>query len=290
MSSSFIDILIDRIKHEYSLPAPATTNCTVTRDELTTIQRECTAISDFDTGNLRSYIFNHAFVQNRSPILCKQSIHGKIIVALESETQTDEIPWDTWFRILRLFYSESKITVVVLARTVERIAPLPGKPIRPEHINGGYTYACHPDFICVYRAEDATRVLIHELFHAHCADNQADGTDVIEAKTEAWAEIVYSILLGRGNKRTSQMNLLHQSEWMHTQNRGIQKYHLITKSPREFPWRYTIGKEQIFREITHITADTETDHVHWKRSLRLTPHPSISQKRLHGVSATSTML
>jgi hypothetical protein len=286
--SPFIDILIDRIKYEYSLPVPNYSSCTIRRDEFNTIQRECTTASDFDTANMRSYIFNHTFVEGRAPILCNESIHGKIIVALESEKQVDDIPWDMWFRILRLFYNKSKITIVILARTVKRIAPSPGKPIQPEHINGGYTYACHPDFICVYRAEDATRVLIHELFHAHCSDNHKDGIDRIEAKTEAWAEIIYAILLGRGNKRTSQINLVSQSNWMNIQNRGIQRYHRTSKSAREFPWRYTIGKEEIFREITHIKQD-DSD-LYWNRSLRLTPPPTNTQKRLHGVAITSIML
>lgn len=286
--SPFIDILIDRIQEEYSKPVPKYSKSRITREEMNTIQRECTTASDFDTANMRSFIFHHTFIHNRAPILCNESIHGKIIVALESEKQVDDIPWDTWFRILRLFYNKSKITAVILARTTERIAPAQGNPIRPEHINGGYTYACHPDFICVYRAEDATRVLIHELFHAHCSDNQKDGTDLIEAKTEAWAEIIYAILLSCGQKRTAQINLLRQSDWMHVQNSRIQAYHGIHISSREFPWRYTLGKEQIFRDITHIPE--RESHRGWNNSLRLTPPPTRTQKNLHGVALSSTML
>ena len=37
----------------------------------------------------------------------------------------------------------------------------------------------------IYKAEDATRVLIHELMHSSCADNHENGIDIVEAETEA---------------------------------------------------------------------------------------------------------
>jgi hypothetical protein len=285
----FIEILIDRVKHEYSLPPPRYSDCEITPQMMSAIQRECTTQNEIDTANMRYYIYNHAFVQGKAPVLCRRSAHGTLIVALESAEQQDEVPWETWFRILRLFHKTKHITALVLARMLERIAPSIHHPIKPVHINGGSTYSCSPETICVYRAEDATRVLIHELFHAMCSDDHREGVDWVEAKTEAWAEVIHAIILAKG-KRTSAVNgIKKQLQWMEIQNHGIRSGHMQTTAPSEFPWRYTIGKEIVFRRITGL--HTEPSRVaKWSRSLRLTPPPTAEQKRAHGVATSSTML
>ena len=285
----FLEILIDRVKHEYATPVPSHRPCEITRPELDAIERECTTQNNIDTANMRMYIYNHAFVQGKSPVLCRRSAHGKLIVALESPAQEADIPWDTWFRILRLFSTGKHITALILARTTKRIAPPAGRPIEPVHINGGSTYSCSPDTICVYRAEDATRVLIHELFHAMCSDNHADGIDWLEAKTEAWAEVIYSIVMAKGVRNASERALKRQAQWIAVQNDGIRARHMRTNKPSEFPWRYTIGKELVFHRITHLPAPALTAHE-WNGSLRLTPPPTVAQKREHGVAPSSTML
>lgn len=284
----FLEILIDRVKHEYTTPVPSHSPCEITRPELDAIERECTTQNNIDTANMRLYIYNHAFVQGNAPVLCRRSAHGKLIVALESPAQEADIPWDTWFRILRLFSTGKQITALILARTTKRIAPPAGRPIEPVHINGGSTYSCSPETICVYRAEDATRVLIHELFHAMCSDNHADGVDWLEAKTEAWAEVVYSVVLAKGARNASERALKRQAQWIAVQNDGIRARHMRTDKPSEFPWRYTIGKELVFHRITHLSVESPARE--WNGSLRLTPPPTVTQKREHGVAPSSTML
>lgn len=285
----FLEILIDRVKHEYSLRPPSYSDCSMHAKELETIRRECSEQSSIDTANMRSYIFNRTFVNGDAPILCRQSVHGRIIVALESTEQVADIPWDTWFRILRLFSNGKQITAVILARTLKRTAPPRGEPIRPVNINGGYTYPCRPDFICVYRAEDATRVLIHELFHAMCSDNLMEGIDWMEAKTEAWAEVIYSVVLAKGARDASERALKRQAQWIAVQNNGIRSRHMRTDKSSEFPWRYTIGKELVFHRITHLPRPIVTARE-WNGSLRLTQSPTATQKREHGVATSSTML
>ena len=285
----FLEILIDRVKHEYATPAPSHRPCEITRPERDAIERECTTQNNIDTANMRLFIYKRAFVEGKAPVLCRRSAHGTLIVALESSAQEADIPWETWFRILRLFHARKHITALILARTTKRIAPRPGRPIEPVHINGGSTYSCSPETICVYRAEDATRVLIHELFHAMCSDNHADGVDWLEAKTEAWAEVTYSIILAKGNRDASERALTRQAHWIAVQNDGIRVRHMRTDKSSEFPWRYTIGKELVFHSITHIPEPSLTSRE-WNGSLRLTPPPTATQKREHGVASSSTML
>ena len=62
------------------------------------------------------------------------------------------------------------------------------------------------------------------------------------------------------------------------------------KSPlsMEFPWRYTIGKEQVFREWFHSIPKTMNSD--YSTSLRLTIPPTDKQKRDQGVRPTSIIL
>ena len=107
----------------------------------------------------------------------------------------------------------------------------------------------------MYRAEDATRVLIHELQHSCCLDHPEQGVDQVEAETEAWAELLYVALLSEGDPETFSQFLSRQSTWMVTQNDEVKKHMksatskgpMIKGSEMEFPWRYTLGKEEVWR-------------------------------------------
>ena len=129
-------------------------------------------------------------------------------------------------------------------------------------------------------------MLIHELFHACCSDNHDDGLDLVEAKTEAWAELIYCAMITRGISTSFQNQLKKQSSWMDAQNRIISKYYI--KTTQQFPWRYTIGKEDIWKQWGIFDKDSQ--HILLNNSLRLTYPPSSTQKRREGILVTSTIL
>jgi hypothetical protein len=113
----------------------------------------------------------------------------------------------------------------------------------------------------------------------------------VEAKTEAWAEVIYAIVIARGKRQSAQTALYRQLDWMRAQNHVIRRDHMKTESMEEFPWRYTIGKEIVFRKITGFEEGPRgVDVPRWTGSLRLTPPPTAEQKRAHGVANRSTML
>ena len=78
--------------------------------------------------------------------------------------------------------------------------------------------------------------------------------------------------------------LQKQSEWIIKQNEKVKKY--ITY-PMEFPWRYTIGKEDVWRRW-NILQDYKSNLV--VNSLRLTYPPNNTLKKRFHVSNDSTML
>lgn len=284
-------LLIDEVGYqvqaEFAQPAPKIRNSRITEKEFEILKKESLTDSQFDPVNLRKQMFIHVFYKKLAPYIVKESQHGKIIALLYSQEQQHDIPWDLWFRILRMFYKGKPFTICFLAHPLPREFPdTKYNEISPFNINGGYTYPCNPSFICIYRAEDATRVLIHELFHASCSDNHDDGLDLVEAKTEAWAELLYCALITRGIHTSFQNQIKKQSIWMSTQNKIISKYYI--KKPYDFPWRYTIGKEDIWKQWGIFNKDFK--QIDLRNSLRLTYPPTSYQKYQYSVLGRSTIL
>jgi hypothetical protein len=137
--------------------------------------------------------------------------------------------------------------------------------------------------IVIYRAEDATRVLLHELQHASCLDHKEHGTDLVEAETEAWAELLYAGILSQGKKPLFYELVRKQADWMQAQN-AVVKRHIHHE--RQFPWRYTVGKEEVWRRWGLIQSVHSHSHPSKPMySLRLTPPPSTALKRAFGIDS-----
>jgi hypothetical protein len=197
-----------------------------------------------------------------------------------------------WGRILRLCFTSQPFTIYFLASPSLRQFPSsPSSPsaIRPEHINGGYTYPCRQDTIVIYRAEDATRVLIHELQHALCLDHPERGIDQVEAETEAWAELLYTAFLAKGEFTQWKRIWSRQWRWIQAQNQQVAR-HMRSPLSQEFPWRYTIGKEQVLRKWLLPVSSGSSVSSSVQGSLRLTAPPTKQQKQEQGIRSSSIVL
>jgi hypothetical protein len=73
--------------------------------------------------------------------------------------------------ILRIFSITKNFTIWFLPIVYVRKFPLNGQLISPEHINGGYTYH-NGETIFIYRLEECTKVILHEILHHSKYDNQ----------------------------------------------------------------------------------------------------------------------
>jgi hypothetical protein len=287
--SILMDAIIETVREEFQKKAPSWDITSLTEHHMNFLNQECNQSSEFDPSNKRKQMFDH-LLDGKAHTLVATCSYGEVIAVLEDPLQAKHIPWELWGRMFRL-YSEKNhppFRVYLLANPHLRVFP-PGKqPITPENINGGYTYPCRRETILIYRAEDATRVLLHEMMHSCCLDNHALGVDQVEAETEAWAELMYVALLSEGNTARFQDLLGRQSTWMVIQNEEVKK-HMTKPNSHQFPWRYTIGKEEVWRRWG-ILSNTTNKTIKLKNSLRLTfPVDTVLKKRFH-VKEDSTIL
>lgn len=289
--SILTNTLLESINKEFALEEPTWNICGITEKELQFLIEECNNTSEFDPLNSRKTMLEK-YLSNQSYTMFSECDYGKVFGIFESINQMAELPLGLWGRILRM-YSEKKggkpFKVYFLAVSNLRLFPEYHKAITPENINGGYTYRCDPETIVIYRAEDATRVLIHELMHSCCLDKPENGVDIMEAETEAWAELIYIGFVSQGKKFIFNDLLKRQSEWMRKQNKKV-KRHMKDPESREFPWRYTIGKEDVWRRWGILYMENLKPDIHIGKSLRLTYPPNDMMKERFKVLKTSHML
>ena len=278
---ALLNAVLDLMRHEFKKKEPSwTTIPFVSQTDLAYLEEECSQPSDFDRLGLRKTMFQR-FKAGTARYEVRRCEYGQVMAIYDDKEQ--HVPWGLWGRILRSYHERGskQARVFLLAHPALREFPkIKAKPIAPENINGGYTYHCNKQTIMMYRAEDATRVLIHELQHASCLDHTDNGVDQTEAETEAWAELLYAGFLSKGNAPMFHQLIKRQSDWMQTHNAVVQKH---LKKPMDFPWRYTIGKEAVWKRwgiLQPASIVKEAQH-----SLRLTPPPTAELKEVFGVSS-----
>jgi hypothetical protein len=107
---------------------------------------------------------------------------------------------------------------------------------------------CDPQTIVVYRKEEVTRVLIHELFHASCSDPYTKDTPQIEADTEAWAELFLCGMKAKGQLQPWIRHMREQICWAVRQAAPVQSKYGV-RSPNDYAWRYLIGRILVWRRL-----------------------------------------
>lgn len=212
--------------------------------DLLWLKQEAAAEPKFDTLGAKSTIWN-GYLQGLYDLVCKVCPYGKVLVFVKKGEQ-DPTPWQTWARIYQLFGPHGW-RVGYFPSEFKRELPEPGQPIGPEHVNGGYAMPCHTNSIIIYRKEEATRVLIHELFHAACCDRDLN-LEAKEAETESWAELVLIAFLAGGNKRKAKELFQKQLRWMGENHATLLKYYNI-QGVQDYVWRYTIGREEAYYRL-----------------------------------------
>lgn len=198
-----------------------------------------------DDKNLRSEML--AIWRKGEADLKVRELPGRCrLVFLGTDAQWSQIPWTLWSRILQaighpigylLFYAHPKKR------------EYPDKDIdttiKAEHINAGYSFLCQQHTVVIYRFEEATRVLVHELLHTACFDKDLSVED-LEASTEAWAEVLLCALLSKGASRVF-MNLWRkQCAWIEAQTKHL-KTEWGIQGPDDYCWRYLIGRHEVLK-------------------------------------------
>ena len=174
------------------------------------------------------------------------------VVFLGTEEQWSQIPWATWARIFQLvehpighvlFYADPRI----------REDPAEGSPTQKE-INGGYSYICSQELVVIYRFEEATRVLLHELLHTLCFDSEK-GVEHLEAHTEAWTELFLCALLSKGSSTKFNKLWRQQVHWMVEQAKSLSVESEVN-TPADYAWRYMKGKMELLEGMGFLRGYT----------------------------------
>ena len=100
----------------------------------------------------------------------------------------------------------------------------------------------------MYRAEEGTRVLIHELLHASCLDPEGEPVEIREATIESWAELFLVALVGRGQPRRVAALWAKQAQWIRDVNNRAFHHHGVT-GPAAYGWRYMVGREGVLADL-----------------------------------------
>lgn len=214
-------------------------------------------VSPFDPLELRNSLWRD--YQRGTAKAEAYTLPNAKLILLNPVKNSVEPPWSLWARIFQWLGPSTSgrvWRVFWLPAEQPRLLPPPGEEISSVHINGGYCYPCKPDTIVVYRKEEATRVLIHELLHAACTDPQDADLTMREATTETWAELYLVAILSGGKARKAMKLWSIQSHWIADQNAQLHDQHNVVQ-PSDYAWRYTLGREVVLDQL-HIALPAPT--------------------------------
>lgn len=205
----------------------------------------------FDRLGLKRGVWND-LVSGKLRLQCRRlgaPTLARVIYALPGSVK--EPPWDLWARIFQWFgpaASGQPWRVIWYAATAPRTFPALGQDLGPEHVNGGYTRPCSTDGIVIYRAEEATRVLVHELLHAACLDEPDWSIPLREAQIEVWAELFLIALLSKGQLAAAGALWAKQAQWVVDVNWKAETAHGASDLS-DYAWRYLKGREEMYARL-----------------------------------------
>jgi hypothetical protein len=255
-----------RVREEYAKPPPAHKEVQVLQGDLLYIFKTATEDDPFDTAGLKKDSAS-AIGSGRAVVLKSICSLGEILVVSFKESPL--IPqWNTWWRAVRLLSAKKPVRILIFGHPQDRIAPPPPHRIGPAHVNGGMAMRCDPQTIVLYRKEEVTRVLLHELLHASCSDPYHKETPQIEADTEAWAEMLLCAMAAKGQQQGWVRHMREQIDWAVKQASSLQTAYKVY-SPKDYAWRYLIGRLDVWRALG-LQVPWPTQQKKILRSLRFT--------------------
>ena len=233
---------------------------TITPNDINALREQATEELVWDTSKIRLSMWEK-WLKKEVSLKAFSCEFGRVIVLGTAE------PPPSWIRIFRLLKTTQKIRIIWFASEEKRVAPPQGKPIMPTHVNGGYAQKCNSGSIVIFRKEEATRVLIHELLHTSCTDPIAYLPQV-EADTEAWAEVILVAIASKGEQHIFDKLWSIQATYSVKQSAAARKYHQV-RSSADYGWRYITGRLEYFRTLgLHLPSEPKT--IVPVRSFRLT--------------------
>jgi len=233
------------------------------------LKKECETDSPFDPLKLRLSCW-WQYMSGKYKLKCSECDLAKVISIVPANI---EPPLEDWGRIFQWLgpAPQGRWTIYWIGSKKKREFPMKGKPLDPSHVNGGYTVPCSAHGVFIYRLEEATRVLIHELLHAACLDPPHATLPVREATIEAWAELFLVAHRSRGKIPAAASLWKLQSQWIADTNHKALTHNNV-KGPDDYAWRYLNGRAGIFKSLGIELPNPR--ELPLKASSRFT-HPSL---------------
>ena len=210
------------------------------------LKRECETESPFDPLNLKLAGWTD-YHSGKLKLKCSESTLAKVICILPANV---EPPLEDWGRIFQWLGQppKGKWRVYWIGSTAKREFPGRGAPMGAANVNGGYTIPCSTDGVFIYRIEEATRVLIHELLHAACLDPAGASLPLGEATVEAWAELFLVAHRAGGNETRAAALWSKQAQWIADTNHKAATHNNV-RGEADYAWRYLNGRAGVFMEL-----------------------------------------
>lgn len=238
-------------------------------------EAEAAAGGQFDRLGLKAGVWS-AVERGEARVLCRELGTGLARVLAFLPHGVAEPNWDLWARIFQWFGPAAgggPWRVTWYAAPTPRRFPAVGQDLGPEHVNGGYTRPCTTEGIYIYRAEEATRVLVHELLHAACLDEEGWSIPEREAQIEVWAELFLVALLARGSVRAAGPLWVKQAHWVADVNWKAEQAH-GARDISDYAWRYLKGREHMYARLGVAIPAARPVVARQIQSLRFT-HPAL---------------
>lgn len=261
----WVDTLLESVKTEYSHPPPAFQFVNPNAADFQYVAGISGKQDPFDRLGLKSD-FAKRLKSKKANLVKSVCAHGEILLLTFKEDSYTP-PWKTWWRAIRLL-SPKPVRVAIFAHPQKRLSPPHGHPLAEEHVNGGMTMRCDAKTIIIYRKEEATRVLIHELFHANCSDPYNLDVPFLEADTEAWAELVLCGMAAKGNATAFKRLMSNQIQYALKQSSSAEKHHEV-EDETDYAWRYLSGRLDVWKRLG-VSFDDSKESREKVKSLRFT--------------------
>jgi hypothetical protein len=218
------------------------------------LKKEAAGDSNIDDGNLRSDMVS-MWQRGEVEIRVRELPGRTRVVFLGTDEQWSKIPWDLWSRIFQAIGHPVGYTLFYAHPKKREFPALVTEPIKSLHMNAGYSYICQQQIVVVYRFEEATRVLLHELLHTACFDSGMAVED-LEANTEAWTEVFLCAILSKGSPGTFTQLWNKQISWINAQTAYLYDTYNV-RSPADYVWRYTIGRHRVLLDKGYINPSNK---------------------------------
>jgi hypothetical protein len=232
------------------------------------LEKYAAADSPIDKVNFRADMMAKWREEGSGVNLKVRELPGRTrIVFLGTDEQWSQIPWAFWVRIFQAIEHPIGHTLIY-ADPRPRVDPAQNRDLTAADINGGFSYLGQQEVVVLYRYEELTRVLLHELLHTLGFDSEK-GVEHLEANTEAWTELFLCALLSRGHINKFNKLWTEQVNWIVEQSDSLELEHNVN-TPADYAWRYMKGKMEILKNLGFLRGFIHKGVQQPSKSLRFT--------------------